>query len=180
MPCVDVRAILCAASVFVLAGCGGGESGYCAGSFHGGGADASNICAGGCSFNGVNEMIDDSSASAARFDFPAGGGEVTARATAPGDDTFPSGTNPGALMRFPEVNLSNSGVTFTLYNNGAVVSSASGGAFVTSGAVPGAGQKTYYGNVSTPVAFDAVEARVSISGNAEPLSVYLYEICGDN
>ena len=169
-----------AASLALLVSCGGDESGYCAGSFVGGRAEAAMVCPGGCSAEWAEEAIDDSSGSSVGLDFPAGGGEITVRATAPGDDTFPSGANPGALMKFPVVNLKNSGVTFTLYNDGAVVSSASGGAMVTNGAVRGAGEKTWYGGASTPLDFDAVEAQVTISGNAEPLTVSVYEICGDN
>ena len=170
-----------AASLALLVSCSGDESGYCAGSFTGGRAEAAMVCTPpGCSAEDAEDTIDDSPASSVGLDFPAGGGEITVRATAPGDDSFPSGANPGALMKFPVVNLKNSGVTFTLYNDGAVVSTGSGGAQATNGPVPGAGEKAYYSGASTPVAFDAVEAQVTISGNAEPLTVSVYEICGDN
>jgi len=165
----------------LLAACsGGGDSGYCSGGFGGGETLANATACSGCSVQSAADAIDDSAGSASKLVFVPGGGQITLRATAPGDDTFPSGTNPGALMQFPEINLVNSGVSFTLYNNGVVVSSASGGAQVSNGVVPGAGSKHYYDEASTPLEFDAVEAQVTISGNTDPLTVSVYEICGDN
>ena len=172
------RAVLPTICFALLAACSSGDSGYCSGGFPDGQATLT-ICT-RCNVETEARAIDDSAGSAARLIFPAGGGQILLRATAAGDDSFPSGASPGALMTFPQVNLVNSGVTFTLYNDGAVVSSASGGAFNTDGPVPGAGEKNYYGGASTPLEFDAVEAQVTISGNAEPLTVAVYEICGDN
>ena len=176
----DGARAVAAVSLVLLVSCSGGDSGYCAGSFAGGTTDWANVCSGGCSLETLPAVIDDASGTAAKLTFGAGGGEFTLSAIATGDDSFPSGANPGALMKFPQVNLTNSGVTFSLYNDGVMVSSASGGASTTTGVVPGAGEKTYYDGVSTPLEFDAVEARVTISGNAEPLTVSVYEICGDN
>ena len=176
-----------AASVLaLLVSCGADdESGYCAGSFARGQMQTEMTCL-GCTAQGSNEnsaqgtdeAIDDSSRSFAKLNFPAGGGEITMRARM-GPFTFPSGAVPGALMKFPDVNLVNSGVTFATYLDGALVSPATGGASVGNGPVPGAGEKTYYSR-STSAEFDELEAQVTISGNAEPLTVSVYEICGDN
>src|SRR5690349_974531 len=117
------RAVLPTTCFALLAACGGGDSGYCSGGFAGGQATLT-ICT-QCDVEAEANAIDDSAGSAARLIFPAGGGQILLRATVQGDDSFPQGANPGALMKFPELNLVNSGVTFTLYNNGTVVSSGS-------------------------------------------------------
>lgn len=167
------------APLALLCACSGGDNGYCVGTPNGGETTFSVATCTGCTVTSVASVADNSSGSFANIHFAAGGGQVTVRATAPGDISFPSGSNPGSLMRFPTGNFTNIGVSFNLYNNGVAVSSNTGGANTTYGQVDKAGTDYFYGGASNPLEFDAVEAVVSLSGNSTAQDVRLYETCGD-
>lgn len=141
-----VKPVLMASCVsLLLAACGGGDNGYCAGSFLRGTTSSVASSCPGCSVASEASAIDDQAGSFADLTFGVSGGQITLRATAPTGTTFQSGTRPGALMRFPPGNFTNVGVTFTLYRNGAPVSSGTGGAFTNVGQVDGAGNDTFAG-----------------------------------
>lgn len=163
----------------MLNACGSGsDNGYCLASFKGGSSEASNVCTGGCTITSEHDSNDDNASSYTRIVFQPGGGQANLRASAPGTLEVPSTNSAGALMRFPGESFPNVGVTFSFYNNGVSVATGSGGGIRVNGRLDGAGNDTYYGDASSTVTFDAVEAVVTLSGNSEVEEVRVYEICG--
>ncbi|TAJ52312.1 MAG: hypothetical protein EPN60_03415 [Nevskiaceae bacterium] len=165
----------CAALALLLAACGGGDGGYCTGSFQGG--DHNVVCT-NCSWDRPEAAIDNDPGSYASLIIGSGGGAVTLRGYAPEGLSFPANVDAGALMRFPPGNFVNTSVRFNSYNGNLPVDVLSGGGMAGYGEIPGAGSESYY-QMFPLAGFDSLEAVITLSGNSEPVEVRVYELCGD-
>ncbi|MBI2383743.1 MAG: hypothetical protein HYV18_06720 [Gammaproteobacteria bacterium] len=129
-----------------------------------------------CTVQSGSASIDDHGGTFASVIFGPGGGSVTVRATAPLGTLFSSGSNAGALMRFPSGVFENIGVRFTAYLAEAPVSF--GGEFTQHGNISGNGSDNYYA-FKPAGEFDAIQATISLSGNSTNQVIRLNEFCGD-
>lgn len=169
----------------LLSACGGGGGGgagsaYCSGTFFGGDTTwACSNCINNLSgSNAFAAAIDDNAGTFKEFGIGTNGGQITISATAPSGNSFPTGANAGALLRFPIGTFSSIGVQFNTYNGSTVVDTLAGGE-TAAGNVSGAGTDKYYSLTSSGT-FDKIEAVVSVTGNTDPALFRIYEFCGDN
>lgn len=168
---------------FILSACGGGggPDGYCQADFRGGstGWGCTN-CSGVDPLDDVDEFdraIDGNSSSFQAFGLGPGGQiRITARR---GEGAFEAAEQAGALLQFPTGIYNTIGVEFTAKRLGAVVASQGGEQHTAvAGNVENAGQPHYYA-FSPQLAFDEIEALISVSGNTEQVNFRVYEFCGE-
>lgn len=132
-----------------------------------------------CVTQDYDVVIDDDGSTFVEMAFaPGGTGTATVRATAPFGTTFNSGSNAGALARFPNGAYENIGIRFQTYLSGVNVTGGTNGEFTATGNVSGNGSDKYYA-FSPNSEFDAIEVILNLGGNDERAIVRLYEICAD-
>lgn len=135
------------------------------------------VCA-GCDVQFPDKGIDGSGGSFLDITVPAGGGQITVRATAPSGRVFAGGANAGALINYPVGNYVPASVRFNTYRAGMPVDVMQGGTLSSSGQLDGAGQDTFY-SVAAGGSIDSVEAVITLMGNVESKKIKVYELCGD-
>lgn len=175
----EVKSVALFLFVGLIAGCSGGDGGgYCVGSFEGGVTDfGCTTCNGpdGTKDNEFAAAIDNHSNTARDFGFGNTGGNINITVTAPVGQSFPAGSNAGALIQFPAgVPLS---ASYSLFNDSAPVAATSGSTIATGTPPPGAGSATFYPVVPSAT-INRIELVISVPASASGAAFHLNEVCG--